>query len=91
MEKALAREVLEETGLTVQVGSLIGAHTNLDSLPAQQFFELTFKCEQQTGTVKLSPEHDSYRWLSVNELRALGSEARDFLVDLIKLPEFDDL
>jgi 8-oxo-dGTP diphosphatase len=89
MEEALVREVAEETSLTVQVGSPIRTYTNLDSFPAQQYFEVTFECEQRAGILGLSHEHNSYDWLSVNELQALGSEARDFLVDLITLPEFD--
>lgn len=88
VEDALVREITEETSITVHVGPPISVHTNRDSLPYRQHVEITYLCGYESGSVQLNPvEHDSYKWMSVSELRALGGGARAFLRDLLSAHE----
>lgn len=84
VEEALIREILEETGLTVDIIRLMRAYTNRDSLPSSQHFEITYLCSYRSGETRLNPaEHDSHRWLNLDDLKRLDFAARDFLVDLL--------
>ena len=44
VEEALHREIREETGLTVDIVQLMSVYTNRDSLPSQQYIEITYRC-----------------------------------------------
>ena len=60
---ALAREVREETGLTVQADAAVPCHvTNFAKEPFWVTC-VTFICPSYQGKVRLSAEHDEYRWV----------------------------
>ena len=60
---ALAREVREETGLTVQSDAAVPCHvTNFAKEPFWVTC-VTFICPSHQGEVRLSAEHDEYRWV----------------------------
>ena len=65
---ALAREVREETGLIVEIGTLIDDHL-FEVLPQRFVRILAFGCTL-TGSadVTLSDEHSSAHWLPLDEL-----------------------
>lgn len=68
--KALMREVEEESGLTVEVvgPSDVWYYVNGN-------FELVgvdYACMWKSGEVCLSEEHSSYEWLKINDIRARG-------------------
>ncbi len=65
---ALAREVREETGLSVEVGELVDEHL-FEVLP-QRFVQIAdFSCALVGGTdVTLSHEHRDAHWLPLDEL-----------------------
>lgn len=65
---ALRREVLEETGLGVEVGALLGEHL-FEVLPGRFVRIVAFAC-RATGDARiaLSAEHLEARWLPVDQL-----------------------
>jgi 8-oxo-dGTP diphosphatase len=60
VDEALRREVLEETGLIVRVGRLVGVY----SKPQKQEVVLTFLCEVEGGTLIETEETIECRYFS---------------------------
>ncbi len=68
--KALKREVLEETGLTIKVGRPFftsyfefdpnSGHRNA----GKKIYLVFFACQYLKGKVKISEEHDWYKWVN---------------------------
>lgn len=68
---ALVREVLEETGLAVEVGALVDEHL-FEVLPQRFVRIVTYACTLLAeATIALSHEHQEASWV---ELSALGEE-----------------
>ncbi len=63
------REALEETGLSITAGKALSYY----ALEHQGMWSIELIIEGQylSGEVKLSPEHDDYRWVSLEDLKAL--------------------
>jgi 8-oxo-dGTP diphosphatase len=63
--EGLAREILEETGLHVQVGSPIFVGEWFPDIRGQQnqIVAIFFACTARTNRVILSEEHDAYHWI----------------------------
>ncbi|NCT55455.1 NUDIX domain-containing protein [bacterium] len=88
---ALEREVMEETGLMVLPVNRV-AYYNSGILPVGKYKGLTYVqlfgvTKKIAGTVKLSAEHDSYVWVSVNKALKdydLTEETRKALIILDK-------
>ncbi|MCL6602783.1 MAG: NUDIX domain-containing protein [Paenibacillus sp.] len=70
LEDALAREIKEETGLTVSVGVILYATTFMTS-SSRQVVILTYLCRTMQNTVQLSKEHIDYQWCTKDQLREL--------------------
>lgn len=70
LEEAMVREVYEETGLTVEVSSLLYA-TSMLADPGKQLIVLTYMCETDAEDVFLSDEHDDYCWAGREKLYEL--------------------
>ncbi|MET4426022.1 NUDIX hydrolase [Bradyrhizobium sp. RT3a] len=69
VEEALRREIEEEVSLDVKVGPILYVHTNLDSLPHRQTFQMVFACELRGGEVRINPlEHCEYQWVFERQL-----------------------
>lgn len=69
-EKALARELLEELGIAVKVGSLIDRSTTRVGA-----LNIDLACYEVTALAELpsrSNDHDELRWVTVPELSELG-------------------
>lgn len=65
LTEALAREVTEETGVSVRVGApLLTWHFTKEPFWVTG---VTFACEYGGGEVALSPEHDDARWVEPAE------------------------
>ncbi|WP_395711506.1 NUDIX domain-containing protein [Reyranella sp.] len=65
---ALRREVMEETGLTVDVGAALGEHL-FEVLPGRFVRIVAFACHVTADAeAVLSVEHLEARWLPVDEL-----------------------
>ena len=65
-ESGLAREVFEETGLNVKVGSLLAA----DFWGSSQL-DLLFRCTVESGTYQSSDETGRHRWVLLSQLPEL--------------------
>jgi len=69
-ESALHREVLEETGLTVRIDTILGlSHFYRgDRVAENELQGVVFGCSIEGGdSVVLGPEHSELRWLSADE------------------------
>lgn len=74
--EALTREVREETGLQVAIRAPVSiwefktkSTKVLDT--AIQVVGVTILADWRAGEVQLSPEHDEYRWASLDEIKML--------------------
>ncbi len=76
LEHALVREVQEETGLRVSAGQLLGA-TEADR-QGDRVVYLIIKGRARRKPLRLSAEHDGYRWVRLIELPQLDL-AQQFL------------
>jgi len=83
LEEAIAREVMEETGLEIQIRNVIYVYSNRDQVPVRQTFQAVYLCEYKSGDVRLNPsEHDICKWLHYDDIGSL--DTIDFLRDLVK-------
>jgi 8-oxo-dGTP diphosphatase len=66
--EALARELREETGLTVGVGEPVQTATDLwQTAGGEPMFTVVYACETADRGVELNHEHDEYEWVGVAE------------------------
>ncbi len=78
---ALRREVLEETGLEVEVDRLIGVYSSPDYLVAyddgevRQQFSLAFACHVTGGSIQTSSETMDVQWFPPDDLATLDLSA----------------
>jgi mutator protein MutT len=63
---ALAREVMEETGLQVKV--VAPAYIYDEIQEEKHLIIIKFACDQPTGELVLSPEHESHYWVHMDDL-----------------------
>ncbi|MCJ7719614.1 NUDIX hydrolase [Candidatus Bathyarchaeota archaeon] len=83
LEEAISREVIEETGLEIQVGNVIYVYANRDQVPVRQTFQAVYLCKYKSGVVRLNPlEHDVHKWLHYDDIASL--DMIDFLRELVK-------
>ena len=76
VEQAVKREVLEETGLRVEVKRLVGVYSdprqhNIASYPDGNVFQgvsFLFECVRKDGELRMSDESTDLRYFDVNEL-----------------------
>ncbi|MEQ1499936.1 MAG: NUDIX domain-containing protein, partial [Parcubacteria group bacterium] len=86
IERALKREILEETGLDVVVGKPF--FTSIDQYPddhkhsGKVFFIVFYECEYISGEIKLSEEHNSFAWVDENNFRSVDDNTWYF--DVLK-------
>lgn len=69
-EAGVRREVLEETGIHVEVGQLTGVYKNMTA----GVIALVFRCKPSGGTERLSGESTAVRWLTREEVEDRMSE-----------------
>lgn len=70
-EAGVAREVLEETGIKVEVGQLSGIYKNM----SRGIIALVFRCEPVAGQEQATDESRDVRWISLPEVTAAFSPA----------------
>ena len=68
-EEALIREVAEETGLTISLSRVAGAAESETNQKRIAYLILEGRLEE--GKVRLSPEHEEFRWVHPPELSAI--------------------
>jgi 8-oxo-dGTP diphosphatase len=65
-EEGLIREIMEETQLTVEIGPPLSLFDAIKHHIHLCIF--TYACRWTEGEVFLSPEHESYMWLTEKEM-----------------------
>ncbi|MBA4492862.1 NUDIX domain-containing protein [Paenactinomyces guangxiensis] len=65
--EALAREVMEETGLQVKV--VAPAYIYDEIQEEKHLIIIKFACDQPVGELILSSEHESYHWVRLDQLQ----------------------
>ena len=82
--EALKREVREETGLEIKIGEpfatwsyeLPVSHPNA----GERVFLIGYRCSYVSGEVKLSDEHDSFRWVNKDNFHEIDNHSEYFTV-----------
>lgn len=69
IEEALNREVLEETGLEVDLTSVAGSAGS--ETPTRKVAYLIIEGTVRSGALRLSEEHDDYAWVAPDRLRSI--------------------
>jgi ADP-ribose pyrophosphatase YjhB (NUDIX family) len=69
-EAGVAREVLEETGIHIEVDELTGVYKNL----TRGIVALVFRCRPSGGTERTSSESTAVSWLTPDEVSERMSE-----------------
>lgn len=69
-EVSIEREVMEEAGLKIQAVKPISVITHKGHHDSVQVIRITYECKliKTKQKIKLSPDHDSYRWVKIEEL-----------------------
>lgn len=70
LEEGLMRETVEETGLNVTVEKMLFA-TTFKTNEHRQVVIITYLCHSKTNDIRLSDEHDDYRWVGKKKLLEL--------------------
>lgn len=74
-DQALKREFMEETGLEINIDSLYNVVQNeyvaCKTNEKVKSIQLIMKVSSQSDEVKISAEHDEYRWFTKDELKEL--------------------
>ena len=80
--EALKREVREETGLEIKVGDPFVIWDNIfpenHRLAGIHVFLIGFKCKYLSGEVKISDEHDNFRWVSKDNYKEVNDRSNYF-------------
>ncbi|MBN0048992.1 NUDIX domain-containing protein [Streptomyces actuosus] len=69
-EAGVAREILEETGIHVEVDQLTGVYKNM----TRGIVALVFRCQPSGGTERTSSESTAVSWLTPDEISDRMSE-----------------
>lgn len=82
-DAALLREVAEETGLIIALEKVAGA-THYE-MPAIRLAVLFVEARLVSGQVRLSNEHDDYRWVPLTDLTRLdmSEQLHEFVQDYV--------
>lgn len=75
-QKAFKREVAEETGLEIEIGSPFHVWFCKNDNPRHRNFgklilSIGYICASKKKTLKLSDEHDSYKWIKKEDIDSL--------------------
>ncbi|MGL4850692.1 MAG: NUDIX hydrolase [Clostridium sp.] len=72
LDEALKREVLEETGIKIEILETLYAKNTVTDEDTQMVV-IVYLCKYLSGEVGLSEEHIAYRWVSVEGLKEIIS------------------
>ncbi|WP_262391243.1 NUDIX hydrolase [Nocardiopsis sp. CNR-923] len=79
-EEGVVREVLEETGIHVEVEQLTGVYKNM----ARGIIALVFRCKPSGGEARVTPEATAVEWLTPDEVKKHMGEVYEIrLLDAI--------
>jgi ADP-ribose pyrophosphatase YjhB (NUDIX family) len=87
LEAAVAREVLEETGLAVEVGAVVDVidrvHRDGDGRVEYHYIVVDYLCRAQalaSGGAAAGSDADDVRWVAIEDLAALGVQPTAIVV-----------
>lgn len=66
LDEAARREVLEETGLEVEIGGVLGRAES--ESPEMRIAYLVLEASANSSFVRLSDEHDEFRWVEPGKM-----------------------
>ena len=76
LESAIAREILEETGLEIEVGPIVDVLDRLrydaDGRVKYHFVLIDFLCRVSSGVLAAASDADAAAWATLDEIAALG-------------------
>lgn len=70
--ESVEREVFEETGLSVETPSIIGAYTSRYGDDGKWTVDVAFHCQAPHGEVSLSAESSDAAWVSIEQMPPLA-------------------
>ena len=68
-KEALEREILEEVGLRTKIIKPIDVWSYVKEKDEFQLVGINYLCEWLDGEVVLSPEHEKFEWLTLDEIK----------------------
>lgn len=83
VEAACAREMLEETGLTVTVGRLVGVYSDPGRDPRGHTVGIAFACESDSMAHAAGDDAEEAAWLTLEEARPLAFDHEKILEDYL--------
>ena len=70
-EKALLREVKEETNLAIKIISPLAVTSFISKISGEYCFCVGYLCETKSDKIKLSEEHSEFKWVALKEAKKL--------------------
>jgi 8-oxo-dGTP diphosphatase len=83
--QGLEREVMEESGLTVVPGKLLGVFETFHTIKGEEchIVRIYYECISTTNVVRLSSDHDQYDWVDIGA----SLEGKELVTDIKKVIE----
>lgn len=88
LQDALKREVMEETGLVIEIGRPFNAWSIEGK--RRHILGVDFICRWIEGAVRLSWEHESYEWLTLEEIRTKGWDSEGVYAEAFELARINE-
>lgn len=85
VERAVVREVLEETGLKTKVVRLVGVYSNPRRDPRRHTISICFLCSRIGGRLKSGSNSKDVGWFRLDSLPKLAFDHSKIINDAVKL------
>jgi len=83
-EEAAAREAKEETGLDIQLGSIIGAYSDPKRDPRGHQISIVYRAKKKSGRIKKSKETKEVKMWNIAKLPKLAFDHAEIIRDATK-------
>lgn len=84
VESACAREVLEETGIKVEIKKLSGVYSNPDRDPRCHTISIAFLCEKTGGRLESADDAENARFFPLDEMPPLAFDHKKIIDEGVK-------